>query len=186
MTRLPVIAVGAAVLTAACAAATSPGSQSMLQTTPAAREARADSAVAALHALFDDAWAEDLRGNPLFASRVGVRDYDALLPDPSERARLERLERLRVRLGRLAAIDREALPRDEQINADIFRRLTETAAREIELRGYLMPFTTFVPLGVSVTGVPAGTHRCECRTPGGAVAAAELVVPGGGLELTIS
>lgn len=145
MTRLPVIAVGAAVLTAACAAATSPGSQSMLQTTPAAREARADSAVAALHALFDDAWAEDLRGNPLFASRVGVRDYDALLPDPSERARLERLERLRVRLGRLAAIDREALPRDEQINADIFRRLTETAAREIELRGYLMPFTTFVP-----------------------------------------
>jgi len=34
-------------------------------------------------------------------------------------------------------------------------------------------------------GVPAGTHRCECRTPGGTVAAADLVVPGGGLELTI-
>ena len=34
-------------------------------------------------------------------------------------------------------------------------------------------------------GVPAGTHRCECRTPGGTVGAADLVVPGGGLELTI-
>jgi hypothetical protein len=34
------------------------------------------------------------------------------------------------------------------------------------------------------TGVPAGRHRCECRVPGGVVAAAELVVPGGRLELT--
>jgi Pvc16 N-terminal domain len=35
-------------------------------------------------------------------------------------------------------------------------------------------------------GVPAGTHRCECRAPDGAVGSADLVVPGGGLELTIS
>jgi hypothetical protein len=33
-------------------------------------------------------------------------------------------------------------------------------------------------------GVPAGSHRCECRAPGGAVAGGELVVPGPGLELT--
>ncbi len=33
-------------------------------------------------------------------------------------------------------------------------------------------------------GVPAGTHRCECRAPGGDVAVAELVVPGRGLEFT--
>ncbi|MHB1168665.1 MAG: DUF885 domain-containing protein [Longimicrobiales bacterium] len=108
-------------------------------------DTRADSAVAALHRLFDDAWAENLRANPLFASQVGVRDYDALLPDPSERAEQQWLETLRARLQRLDAIDRAALPRTEQINADIFRRLTETAAREIELRGYYMPFTTFVP-----------------------------------------
>jgi hypothetical protein len=36
----------------------------------------------------------------------------------------------------------------------------------------------------SFGGVPAGRHRCECRAPGGAVVASELVVPGGGLELT--
>jgi hypothetical protein len=35
-------------------------------------------------------------------------------------------------------------------------------------------------------GVPAGTHRCECRTAGGAVAGAELVVPGAGVEITTS
>ena len=35
-------------------------------------------------------------------------------------------------------------------------------------------------------GVPGGTHRCECRTADGAVAAGDLVVPGGGLELTNS
>ena len=34
-------------------------------------------------------------------------------------------------------------------------------------------------------GVPAGTYRCECRAPDGGVAAADLVVPGGGLELTV-
>src|SRR5690606_22648205 len=107
--------------------------------------ARAEPAVASLHRLFDDAWTEDLRANPLFASQVGVRDYDALLPDPSERAERERLAHLHARLVRLDSIDYAALPRGEQINADIFRRLTETAAREIELRGYLMPFTTFVP-----------------------------------------
>ncbi|MGH7506224.1 MAG: DUF885 family protein, partial [Longimicrobiales bacterium] len=102
-------------------------------------------AVRALHVLFDESWAEDLRANPLFASRVGVRDYDALLPDVSEAAQQERLLELRSRLDRLAAIDYDALPRTEQINFAIFRRLTATDAREIELRAYLMPFTTFVP-----------------------------------------
>ena len=36
----------------------------------------------------------------------------------------------------------------------------------------------------SFTGVPAGSHRCECRAPDGAVVSAELVVPGDGLELS--
>lgn len=135
------------VLPVACAPAVGVGgAQSVAPSaTSTPRDARADSAVAALHRLFDDSWAEDLRANPLFASQVGVRDYDALLPDPSERAERERLQQLRERLARLDSIDGAALPRNEQINADIFRRLSETAAREIELRGYLMPFTTFVP-----------------------------------------
>ena len=34
------------------------------------------------------------------------------------------------------------------------------------------------------TGVPTGRHRCECRTRAGEFVAAELVVPGGGLEIT--
>ena len=37
------------------------------------------------------------------------------------------------------------MPRAEQINYDIFRRLTEDDVRELEFRAYLMPFTTFVP-----------------------------------------
>lgn len=127
------------------AATAEPPAAARASATSTHTDTRADSAVAALHRLFDDAWAENLRANPLFASQVGVRDYDALLPDPSERAEQQWLETLRARLQRLDAIDRAALPRTEQINADIFRRLTETAAREIELRGYYMPFTTFVP-----------------------------------------
>lgn len=35
-------------------------------------------------------------------------------------------------------------------------------------------------------GVPAGTHRCECRAPDGAVGEGDVVVPGAGLELTLS
>ena len=107
--------------------------------------AQTDAAVTRLHQLFDDAWAEDLRANPLFASQTGVRDYDALLPDVSVAAQQRRAELLRRRLQRSASIDYDALPRNEQVNLDIFRRLTETELREIALRGYLMPFTTFVP-----------------------------------------
>ena len=35
-------------------------------------------------------------------------------------------------------------------------------------------------------GLPAGTHRCEGRAPDGAAGSGELVVPGGGLDLTLS
>jgi Pvc16 N-terminal domain len=38
----------------------------------------------------------------------------------------------------------------------------------------------------SFAGVPKGTHRCDCRAPGGAVAAADLVVPGPGVEITVA
>jgi hypothetical protein len=37
----------------------------------------------------------------------------------------------------------------------------------------------------SFSRVRAGTHRCECRAPDGAVASGELVVPGGTVELTL-
>jgi hypothetical protein len=33
--------------------------------------------------------------------------------------------------------------------------------------------------------VPAGSYECECRTPQGLVATAELIVPGSGLDLTL-
>ena len=47
-------------------------------------------------------------------------------------------------------------------------------------------FATAGPDGRFVfSRVPAGTHECECRTPDGAVARAELTVPGPGLDLTL-
>jgi hypothetical protein len=36
------------------------------------------------------------------------------------------------------------------------------------------------------TRIPPGTHRCECRAPDGSSATGEIVVPGQGLELTLS
>lgn len=111
---------------------------------------QASEQVERLHRIFREAWAEDLSHDPLLASRMGIRDHDRLLPDVSEEARERRREVLEARLDRLGGVDGQALPREERINFEIFRRLTRDEIREIEFRAHLMPFTTFVPFYASL------------------------------------
>lgn len=77
--------------------------------------------VTKLHALFDTNWETRLRENPLFATSVGRHEYDDRLPSetPDDLARRQSVRKQTLR--DLAAIDRAALPPDEQVNYDIFK-----------------------------------------------------------------
>src|SRR5262245_38274352 len=72
--------------------------------------------------LQDDYWAATLRDNPLFASSVGVKDYDRQLATLS----LAEFDRVAAEnaafLKRLDAIPAASLPASEQANRAVLKR----------------------------------------------------------------
>jgi uncharacterized protein (DUF885 family) len=96
--------------------------------------------VTQLHSLFDRAWETRVRENPLFATSVGRHELDDRLPSltPADLAR--RHDAAKQTLAELASIDRAALPAEEAVNYDIFRRQIQEAAESYELGDYQMPF----------------------------------------------
>lgn len=93
-----------------------------------------------LHELFAREWQWRLRESPLFATAVGVHDYNDRLSDESLAAQARRTEETRAFLAELAAIPRAALPRDEQVNYDIFRSQLDLRVKSFEFGEHLMPF----------------------------------------------
>src|ERR687884_255389 len=83
--------------------------------------------VARLHALFDKSWETRLRENPMFATSVGRHEYDDKLTSRTPADLARRHEQAKAALATLDAIDRSALPPNERVNADIFRRQLENA-----------------------------------------------------------
>ncbi|HSW06784.1 lytic murein transglycosylase B [Aquabacterium sp.] len=74
-----------------------------------------------LHALFDAAWERGLHDDPLAATYIGDRRFDALWPD-LRRARFEQTEAaLRADLAALARIPRERLSAADQRHHDLFK-----------------------------------------------------------------
>lgn len=94
-----------------------------------------------LHQLFEDAWSDRLQENPLFATSVGVHEYNDELPTVSVEAAQQRLKREREFLERLQSIDRSALSAEDQLNYDLFERVRERRIAELEVRDYLIPIT---------------------------------------------
>ncbi len=87
----------------------------------AATAAPGSAPTAALHQLFDSAWEQDLRDNPLAATYYGDTRFNDRWPDLS-RAGLERGHAHdREALARLGKISRAALPPAEQLNYDLFK-----------------------------------------------------------------
>ena len=93
-----------------------------------------------LHELFAREWQWRLRESPLFATAVGVHDFNDRLSDESLAAQARRTEETRAFLAELATIPRAALPRDEQVNHDIFRAQLDLRVRSFEFGEHLMPF----------------------------------------------
>ena len=96
--------------------------------------------VARLHALFDKTWETRLRESPTFATSVGRHEYDDKLGSMTPADLARRHEQAKAALAELNAIDRAALPPNERVNADIFRRQLENAIASYELGDYEMPF----------------------------------------------
>jgi len=74
-----------------------------------------------LQQLFADEWSARLARNPLFASRMGVADFDDRLPDMSPEAQQQNLDADLDYLARLEAIDRSNLSQDDRTNYDLFK-----------------------------------------------------------------
>src|SRR2546430_3473797 len=96
--------------------------------------------VASLHALFDKTWETRIRESPMFATSVGRHESDDKLGSMTPADLERRHAQAKATLAELSAIDRAALPPNELVNADIFRRQLESAIESYELGDYQMPF----------------------------------------------
>jgi uncharacterized protein (DUF885 family) len=115
-----------------------------------------DTATAAekLHQLFDREWRARLAEDPLFATDVGVHEYDHLLPSetPADLARRDQL--WRGFLQQLAAIERDQLGTEDQINYDMFKDQLENRIDDYRFGGYQIPLNA-----------DSGFHSAVARLP---------------------
>lgn len=99
------------------------------------------SEVTKLHALFDEHWNLTMQENPEWASLLGDRRFNTEWTDLGAQARRARHERHQRALRELRAIDREALPAEEQVNYDLFERRYADEIEAYQFRTWLMPIS---------------------------------------------
>lgn len=97
--------------------------------------------VARLHQLFEEQWEMTLKENPEWATRLGDRRYNREWSDLSESGREQQRARIASALQSLSEIDRSALPADEQVNYDLFRRRNEDQLEAMQFNTHLMPIS---------------------------------------------
>jgi uncharacterized protein (DUF885 family) len=120
---------------------------------PVPTSAAAD-ATAAFAALLAESWEETLREEPLLATQAGDRRYDDRLPRVTPADQQRRAESARRTLARLAAIDRGALARGDQVTYDILGRTQREALGELEHRAWLVPITNREGFHIDVARLP--------------------------------
>ena len=98
-----------------------------------------NSATEQLHQLFADEWSARLARNPLFASRMGVADYNDRLPDMSQDAQQRNLDDDSDFLARLNMINRLALSQDDQENYDLFKFIVGHRTTLAKYQQYRIP-----------------------------------------------
>src|SRR5688572_10616316 len=97
--------------------------------------------VETLHALFKAEWDYTMQQAPTWASQLGDRRWNDQWGDLSLEAIARREEHTRALLTRLQEFDRAALPPDEQLNYDLFRKRCELDIEEAQFRWHLVPLT---------------------------------------------
>ncbi len=96
---------------------------------------------AKLHQLFDEQWEMTMQDSPEWASLLGDRRFNREWSDLSEEGRERRRARTASALQSLSEIDRDALPPEEQINYDLFKRMGEDDLEAFEFDTHLMPIS---------------------------------------------
>jgi uncharacterized protein (DUF885 family) len=109
--------------------------------TPIPTGVQAATPAESLNALLEEAWEFELDEDPLFATQVGDRRGNAKLPRVTVEEITRRNEARKGFLGRLQKIDRGSLSRADQINYDIFERLTRDQVEAFGFQSYLQPIT---------------------------------------------
>jgi len=95
--------------------------------------------VGRLHDLFAREWEWRLVENPFLGTQTGDHRYDDRLPSVDARDEARRAEETRKFLAELRAIDRAALPFEEQVSHDIFASQLDERIRSFEFGEYQMP-----------------------------------------------
>ncbi len=96
---------------------------------------------AALKALFDEIWQDQLRHSPEFASSIGDKRYNDQLSDYSVATYNDQLARGRDYIFRLAAIDTTGLSDQEILSKDLMARRLVEDQEEAEYKPWEMPVT---------------------------------------------
>jgi len=107
-----------------------------------------------LHDLFDREWKWRLASNPLFATSVGVHDFDAQLPDVTPKEEERRALVSRKFLGELRAIPTASLSEADRTNAEIFAEQLTNRVLSFTYREYEIPFTADWGFHTELTRLP--------------------------------
>ena len=107
--------------------------------------------VTILHTLFNDQLANDLKENPMRATREGVHDYDYLLASVTPKDYARRLKQDRVYIERLKAIDRELLLTEDQLNYDMFEFYLRHRIALAKFRPWRVPLLSDDGFHISMT-----------------------------------
>ncbi|MFQ5562554.1 MAG: DUF885 family protein, partial [Parvularculaceae bacterium] len=101
-----------------------------------ARAAPADD----LHALFEEYWANEMAENPFSATASGVNDYNDKVPQVAPEDHARRLEKTRMFLARLDAIDVSAVGEEDRLSADLLRFILKHDIARAAFRPWRIPF----------------------------------------------
>ena len=109
---------------------------------------------ARLHDVFDREWKWRLADNPLFATSVGVHDFDAKLPEVAPKDEERRALATRKFLGELKAIPTASLSVDDRTNAEIFGDQLTNRLLSFQYREYEIPITADWGFHTELTRLP--------------------------------
>ncbi|HWC65579.1 MAG TPA: DUF885 family protein, partial [Thermoanaerobaculia bacterium] len=107
-----------------------------------------------LHDLFDREWKWRLASDPLFATSVGVHEYDAKLPEVLPQNEERRAVATRRFLGELKAIPTKGLSEADRTNAEIFADQLTNRLLSFQYREYEIPLTADWGFHTSLTRLP--------------------------------
>lgn len=103
-----------------------------------ARAAEGDP-VTQLHALFDEAWEQDLRNDPRAATQLGEKRFNAQWAEQSPAAWQRHDREYAAILASLSRIETSRLPAAEQLNYEMFRRLYQNKCDTYAFNAHLRP-----------------------------------------------